>query len=637
MKFFVSLVFIFLFSMSVQAVAQDFGDIPAEDFTLNGIDGYPELNAIVLFDKADFTFTNEFELIITIHKRIKILTETGKDLASVEIPYWHEDKIMDIEAASYRPDGKADELDSDNIYDEGSKKIRKKVFAIPGVEVGSVIEYQYTHYSKYISSLEPWFFQGKDYVRLSQVSVVLPHGFAYNVMQKNTASYGVEATSEKMLDVYHGRGKLTKFTWTVHDLPPIRQEPYMRAPKDYYAQILFQLLSYKDAYQSLKFAKTWGQVTKGFGKKYNDYINDSDLEDQVSQLIKGKATPMEKALAVYDYIQKNIATDGRKWFLRNDTKSPEEVVKSESGSPSEKNALLMNMLKQAGFDPHPVLISTRGNGDFNPNWKQIQQFNRVLVFVKVGAKSYFLDMSHKYAPFGILPSFLKVGQGLLIVGEKPQEVSIKQPRLRNRRDITSKVTFDRKGVMYVKSHLSFTGEEALDARSTYGDSTKRRKRLEKLVQKVSENAEIDTFNVHDLNNLDQPFELDVEYHIDDYIQEDSGLKYFKPPFLTAMTNNKFKSQKRNFPVDFGYRNNFAEAVELTLPKGTDVELPGNTIQRMRFLLFAENYFEDEGILQCKRIFKILKPEVPQKDYTKLRNIYNAIVEADQNEISLVQK
>jgi len=137
-----------------------------------------------------------------------------------------------------------------------------------------------------------------------------------------------------------------------------------------------------------------------------------------------------------------------------------------------------------------------------------------------------------------------------------------------------------------------------------------------------------------MDSLDKPFSMDVEYHLDGFVTEESGLKFFKPPFITAMNSNKFKSQKRFFPVDFGYKNNFSEAIELTLPKGYSVELPENSIHRMRALLFAENYYQDDDVLQCKRIFKILKAEVPQKDYTKLRNAYNAIVEADQNEIAL---
>ncbi len=637
MKSHILFLLLVFFLFAVQAGAQEFGEISEEDFTMTGIDGYPELDAVVLFKNADFTFDREFGLTIKHHTRIKILTEKGKDLASVKIPYYYENKIFNLEAASYDMEGKEYELDSDNIFEEGSKIVRQKVFAIPGVEVGSIIEYTYTIYTKFISNLEPWFFQGPNYIKSSRVSILLPHEFAYNVMEKNMGIYDIKATQRKELDVVGGGAKLTRFIWTAHDMPPIRPEPYMRAPDDYYAQLLFQLLSYKDNYNSLKFAKTWGQVTKGFQKKYGDYIDDNDLDDKVNELIAGKTIPMEKARALYDFVREKITTSDRKWFFRKNVKDPEEVVKSEAGSPTEKNTLLMNMLKLAGFDPHPVLISTRGNGDFNPDWKQIQQFNRALINVKVGKKSYFLDTSHKYAPFGVLPSFLKVGLGLMITDNEPRIVNIKLPRVRNKKNIESQVAFDTDGVMHVKSHLSFTGEEALDARRSYGDTLKRRKRLEKLIHKISEDAKLDTFYVHNLNNLDNEFGLDIEYHVDGYIKEDSGLKYFKPPFLTAMNENKFKSPKRYFPVDFGYKDNYSEAIELTLPKGLTAELPGNTIKRMRAMLFAENYFVDEGTLQCKRIFKILKKEVPQKDYIKLRDAYNAIVEADQNEISLVSK
>jgi len=299
MKSVITLLFILLFTLSPRAMAQKYGDIPASDYNLKHINGYPGLNAAVLFNVAEITFTQNFELVIFYHKRIKVLTEAGKEVASMEIPYLNENKVVDIKAASFNADGKRTDLNTDNVFDQGNSRYRKKVFAVPGVEVGSIIELQYERHSKYISNLEPWYFQEKYYVRRSQVSVLLPAGFTYRYLLENLAPSDLSEYTEKVIDPYKPGFEQKRFYWAAHDLPPVRQEPFMRSPRDYQAKMLFQILSYDDELNSLRFSKTWGQVTKPFWQKYDPYIEDNGLEPQMKSLVDENTTPEEKIRTLY--------------------------------------------------------------------------------------------------------------------------------------------------------------------------------------------------------------------------------------------------------------------------------------------------------------------------------------------------
>ena len=83
------------------------------------------------------------------YARIKVLTEKGKEMATVELPYLKEYmQIVNIKGRTIQPDGtiiplsgKPDDLLSEKVGDE---QIKRKVFTMPSVEVGSILEYRYT-------------------------------------------------------------------------------------------------------------------------------------------------------------------------------------------------------------------------------------------------------------------------------------------------------------------------------------------------------------------------------------------------------------------------------------------------------------------------------------------------------------
>jgi len=87
------------------------------------------------------------------YARIKVLQEKGKELATVEIPYLHGNyKIVDIKARTIHPDGtviplvgKPEDLLAYKSKDRSgdSMQVNRKVFTLPSVEVGSILEYHY--------------------------------------------------------------------------------------------------------------------------------------------------------------------------------------------------------------------------------------------------------------------------------------------------------------------------------------------------------------------------------------------------------------------------------------------------------------------------------------------------------------
>ena len=230
-------------------------------------------DAIVLFDVADMTIDENFDLRMKRHCRIKILTENGKDRANIFIRYYHEDDIYDLKAQVILPNGKKLKMDKKLINEEEFKSYYKqKVFSIPGVEVGSVIEYKYELRSKYIYRLEPWFFQSDLYTVHSKITVMLQPGLNYKTFFRNADEEPEPIVEEILLP---GRPKARRYVWERFDLPAIKKEPYMFEEDDYKMALYFQLIEYSTPYTYQKFVKSWEDISNRiYTNSYHDFVKE---------------------------------------------------------------------------------------------------------------------------------------------------------------------------------------------------------------------------------------------------------------------------------------------------------------------------------------------------------------------------
>jgi hypothetical protein len=136
------------------------------------------------------------------YARIKVLTEKGKDLATVELPYFSTNfRIADIKARTIHPDGtiiplvgKPEDLliSKTNFKNGDSLQFNQKVFTLPSVEVGSILEYRYeVHYDKDSFISPTWQVQHPYFVHKSHYVFTPFEAFRTGIVNQ-TSSYLVK-------------------------------------------------------------------------------------------------------------------------------------------------------------------------------------------------------------------------------------------------------------------------------------------------------------------------------------------------------------------------------------------------------------------------------------------------------------
>ena len=348
------------------------------------------------------------------HIRIKILNNKGLDHANIHIPFYDhngEEKISDLQANTYNlsPSGEVivSQVDKKSFYKKAlNKRISEIVFTFPEVKPGSVIEYEYKVLSAGVDGVGIWYFQRSLPVKLSRYKLTLPEEI--ETINRPYGNMQVKETSAKE--------KYNNITvYTMNDVPALREEPYMTCADDYLWRISVRLTGIRTPQRYYPLGSSWGRIVAGLMQDYDfgDQLKkDIPRTDELEALVKKAHGDYEKMATIFYYVQKNMEWNGYDniWAL-NGVKT---AWKEKKGTTGEINLILVNLLKQAGLDAHPLLVSTRENGRINIDEPSYRQFNKVLGLVGIKNRLFILDATDKFSSPKLIPYDVMYSDGLLV-------------------------------------------------------------------------------------------------------------------------------------------------------------------------------------------------------------------------------
>ena len=214
------------------------------------------------------------------------------------------------------------------------------VVSLPGVEVGSIIEYSV----KQTAKDQPIFSKGYTFSSTESVkNVELSYDLPADIKPRIEMDF---PTDGHMTDLTKdGRRKIT-FIW--NDISPRTREA--SAPP-----------SWMDAPDFVMTTSTWPEYAKAVGQQIAPLcMNQAASIAKANELIAGKTTPMEKITAIRDFVALQIRMEGPGFTdlpLSAAFSSADVTLKDGYGHWSDRSILLYSMLKGAGFEPELDLAS----------------------------------------------------------------------------------------------------------------------------------------------------------------------------------------------------------------------------------------------------------------------------------------
>ncbi|HEX2395989.1 MAG TPA: DUF3857 domain-containing protein [Bacteroidales bacterium] len=466
-----------------QVVPDEFGTVKPEYLAMKSYDADNQAEALVLYDFGRTFFVDTdygFRIIFERTTKIKVLTRAGIDFGSVEIPYYTEnnemERVYNIDGYTFNFDNGSlmrTRLDPKSTFDEKVNDhwmVRK--FAMPDVKEGSVFEYKYKIESPYFVNLCDWEFQSKIPTVYSEYSVSMIPFYEYSYIFQGAKKFDVFRNTQSSMKRNFGGVEYADniYTFGMKNIPAFRDEAFITSINDYIMKMDFQLAVVHHLNgANVDYITSWPLLNEKLLKEvgFGLYMKNAakNAKEMLATLNLVSESPLEKASTVFNYVKANFNWDG--YASKYAGKTLKEFLRTKTGNTAEINLFLCSMLKEAGLDVYPVILSTRSHGKIPVDLPFQQFLNYVVVVLNCDGKQYLLDGTEPLAPFGMLPARCINDNGLIVTKDKTEWVPLTDEVNSYEVDsVTLRLSENLDSINFIASVTS-GGHCALDLRRTY--------------------------------------------------------------------------------------------------------------------------------------------------------------------------
>ena len=471
--------------------AADFNSIKTKDSS-----AVAEIIADIGHTRFDYGSVG-FYLIFERKIRIHILKQEGTSHATIEIPLYKSgnDKELVTSFKGYTYNLEKGELvktkvrKEDMFLQEDSEHWNTQKVAMPAVKANSIIEYEYEIHSNFTFNLQPWAFQSNIPVYWSEYNVKIPEYYVYKFLSQGYIPFAIndKSSSQQQFTVHYeselnaglnqerqpSRTEVYKmeayeYRWVATEVPAMKPEPFMTTTNDYISKIEFELSSIKmPGSLSKNIMDTWETLNTKLleNDNFGAAIRKGGFISDKLPAITGKAnTNIEKVNAIFDHVKDRMKWDGTNGIFVSSM--PKKVYEERSGSAADINLMLVAILKEAGYDCEPVILSTRSHGRLQEIYPILAKFNYVIAMVKIDTSKYLLDATSKYLLFNTLPERCLNGTGRVISKKNPGWTPLLTTETKNSFTQVD-LSLSEDGSMKGKCIVTSTGLDANDRRNTY--------------------------------------------------------------------------------------------------------------------------------------------------------------------------
>ncbi|KPL10571.1 hypothetical protein AMJ71_02695 [candidate division TA06 bacterium SM1_40] len=595
---------------------------------------YPDAGAVVILDEGKLRVLERGgESRFEHHRIIEVNDARGRGYAEVTIPYGGSSRVTDIRGRSISPDGSISLLDPVDIYDITLfpdyiffSDARARRFMIPGVEVGSVIEYEYA-----IERRSPfpfdWWIQGWAPVARSTFQLTVPLGWLYDYRLYNLDISPVREVGE-------GRN-VESFRWEIEQVPAIEPEPLMPPMSEVAAHISFSIADML----GYEITKSWDNLARWVNDLAEDRMGpDAAVEALALDLVADAEEEEERVRLLYEWVRDNIEYVAVEIGIGGGQPHPApSVLQQRYGDCKDMAVLLIAMLRATGIEGSLVLVRTTDIGRFDETLPSLQ-FNHAIVLASLPSGEVWLDPTCTACPYGELP-YVDLGAGALVVqGERGAVRQIGGAVCRANQTRTElEALLDPSGRLVCEGTVRMSGQPAIEARFDLGRLSpgERYRWLERYLAYRCPGVIVEEAEIGSLESSAEPLTLSFRFSIPSYAQKSEGSVFFLPDVLSQpVVTYPVATEERRYPVRLRYPETLSDRVVLKLPPGFEIETSPEVV----------TYHEPFGEFTCgvtirdveavfTRRIAFLSERISREDHARLRTWLEEFARANRRIIS----
>jgi hypothetical protein len=512
---------------------------------------------------------------VTEYVRLKIFTDRGLKFGDVQIPYFRDESVYNVQGRTIHPDGSVVELGKDSVFEKVIEKrgFKTKVisFAMPAVQPGSIIEF------KFIKNEGERSFR---YRQLEVQSIYPVDRVTFFIKPLAASNFAYPPMRLMQFGCTPERGQPTPDGYdviTVKNVPAFHEEPY--SPPEFSAR-QWILIYYEDNDKTGK-DKYWTALGKQRYREYSDQIKvNGEIKQIATEITTGATSDNDKLDKILAYCRKDIkdvrgdAITTAELEKAKANKTTADTIRRREGDATDIVYAFIALAQAAGFDARRADLSDRSTFLFGPHMQAGFFLNAFDAAVNVGGTWRFYDVTNPAVPGGQL-RWQEQGVYALVLDPKEPEM-VSTPMLTAQESSASRIatlTVSEEGVLEGNVREILAGNRAIEWRERNRD-TNDAQREEAIKDGLKQRfADFDVTDIKITANPNPAMAVGIAYHlvVRGYAQRTGKRLFVQPSYFTFGFNSRFPEATRYNNVYFDYPWSESDSVDITLPPGFELD------------------------------------------------------------------
>ncbi|MFH1641260.1 MAG: DUF3857 domain-containing protein [Candidatus Omnitrophota bacterium] len=621
-------------SMYIKDISPEISDIlesaPSQD-------EYPQAGALILYCDEKIEIAESNTQVTSLHYVIKILNERGKeDFSETHIGYDSTyDKIELEYARTIKPDGEIVEVGTRHIRDVSKylnfplySNARVYIISFPEIAEGASVEYKLKIRRNQLVNKKDFVVaypvQSSEPVIAANFIIDLPKDKPLHIKTLNNKynNFGADLEPQKLQ-----QEERLVYQWQFKHVPQIIPELSMPPNVEINPSILISTFG------------SWQEVYDWWWGLAKDKINPDDaIMSKVKELIRGKNSDEEKVRAIYNFCAQKIRYVAVEYGQAGHEPHPAyDIFRNKYGDCKDQAVLLVTMLKEAGIASWLVLIPTKEDYDLNEDSPSII-FNHCIAQVSLNDKITFLDPTAETCSFGDLPApdqgrkvlvFKETGYQIQNTPLFPAEHNLITQGLKLKVDNDESITAER----YVLT--SGVYDQAQRAWLLYTPPVLVEETLKEKIQGTSIGAKLESYNIKNLENLNESIELSYSFKGPEYFTLAGPTRIM--PQLSRLDTSLVAKDSRRFPIEFAILDSKETTLEVELPDNFFIKyMPADINEESPWMKFIAEYDNKGNKIYFMQKVELKVKTISEQEYPDFKAFFESLAQKIKQRIVLTK-
>ena len=488
-------------------------------------------------------------------------------------------KVTDLKTESSRSQGV--------FYDD----TKETAFDFPSLTKGSIAYVSYTETSNELHLLSPFYFASYMPVVNGRFTVTYPSDMHIKYTLRNDDKKSISITEDN-------KGRERSYTFTASNTESPDRFGNAPAMSYYMPHVIVQVADYKnDQGQQVAFLNNVDDLHRwyyGFVKDING-ANEPLLQHLADSLTVGLTQPIDKARAIYKWVQHNIKyvafEDGMEGFV---PRKAAAICSRRFGDCKDMSSILTALLQRAGVKAYFTWIGTR---DIPYDYEDVPLpivDNHMIAAVDVNGKWIFLDGTDPNCIFGLPSGFIQGKEALISMGENDYKI-VRVPEVEGSRNEIVDSTFISLADNGIKGNSSvyYSGYFGSNMSNTllYKNGADTKDYVKSRMGKASNKFILGNYAINHLSDEDKTINIKADFEVPDYSKKVADELYINMNLEKFFsTGSVIDTAKRKVGMENDFKYTVKQYTILDVPAQYTVSyLPKNFEYKDDLLNFSIRY------------------------------------------------